>query len=86
MAPSPLDELFTTFEAAKILRISVATVQRYFDCGKLTGTINPITGRRKIYFSSMLRLAEEHGCTLKKKGGDDPREYVLICTGRTSVF
>ena len=65
-----IDRMLTTFQAAKILGISVSTVQRYLDGGKLKGYKNLITGRRKIELRSVLNLAEEHGLTVIEKGGE----------------
>jgi len=65
-----IDRMLTTFQAAKILNISVSTVQRYLDGGKLKGYKNLITGRRKIELRSVLNLAEEHGLTVIEKGGE----------------
>jgi len=65
-----IDRMLTTFQAAKILGISVSTVQRCFDEGRLYGYKNLMTGRRKIELRSVLNLAEEHGLTVIEKGGE----------------
>ena len=75
-----VDRMLTTFQAAKILGISVSTVQRYLDSGKLTGSRNLITGRRRIALGSMLNLAEEHGLTVIEKGG----ELIVVVAGCSS--
>ena len=52
---------YTTIEASKMLRISVSTVQRYFDDHKLSGDKNAITKWRLISRASLLELAEKYG-------------------------
>jgi len=55
----PMTKLITTAEASKKLGISISTVQRYFDRGKLKGEKNMITGRRLIDTGSVCRLIQE---------------------------
>ena len=53
------DEL-TTFEASRILGISVPTIQRYCKKGILESRQHPITGRRFLKGASVEQLAKKH--------------------------
>ena len=49
------EELITIREAAKRLKVSEATVRRYFDQGLIQGHRTP-AGTRRIYLSSVAKL------------------------------
>ena len=60
-----MENYYTTSEAAKILGVSVSTIQRYFDGQKkkaklLAGDKNPLTGRRRISPYSIYLLSEKY--------------------------
>jgi len=53
----------TTCDAARRLKVSVATIQRWVDNGKIVGTKHPLTGRRSIlesdpYFKDSVRKVD----------------------------
>jgi DNA-binding transcriptional MerR regulator len=52
-------EYISTGEAARILGVSIFTVQYYFDRGILNGRKHPITGRRSVSIESLLALMEK---------------------------
>lgn len=54
-------EVVSTREAAKMLKVSLSTVQRYVDNGTLGGETNPITGRRDVYKESVLDMMKAFG-------------------------
>lgn len=51
----------TTVEAAKALDISVSTIQRYYDGGKIAGKKHPITRKRLIAEASLKKFAADFG-------------------------
>ncbi len=54
-------QYITTFEAARMLRLSISTVERYFEKGILTGEKHPITGWRSVSVRSVLALMKKYG-------------------------
>jgi transposase len=54
------DGFISTGEAAKMLRISRSSVNRYLSRGILTGEKHPITNLRSIKKASVLALMEKH--------------------------
>jgi transposase len=62
-------DTISTRKAAKMLGVSLSTVQRYVDNPRprkeLKAKKNPITGRREVYVSSVLDMMNEYGI----KGG-----------------
>ena len=55
------DGYIGTGEAAKMLRISRSSVNRYFSRGILKGEKHPITKHRSIQKASVLDLMKKHG-------------------------
>jgi excisionase family DNA binding protein len=51
----------TTGEAMNLLPLSRSTISRYLDSGKLEGTKNPITGRRRISKKGLVEFAKRFG-------------------------
>ncbi len=72
-------EYFTPGEISILLDeiVSRSTVSRLFDQGKLTGLVNPITGRRVISWHSVIEWLKSKGmlpenvAVLEKKGDKD---------------
>ncbi len=54
-------QYISTAEAARMLRISRSTVERYFEKGVLTGEKHPITGWRSVSVKSVLALMKKYG-------------------------
>lgn len=54
-------------EAACLLGISRATIQRYVDGGKLAGVPNPITKIRAISLARVIKFGAEHGIKITDK-------------------
>ena len=53
--------VYTTFETAKIFRISQSTILRLFDSGKIKGyKIPPICNHRRITHKSIVEFAREN--------------------------
>ena len=59
-------EYISTREAAKMLRIGMSTVGRYFDKGILIGEKHLITGWRSVSRQSVLALMKKHGMGWKE--------------------
>jgi predicted site-specific integrase-resolvase len=53
-----LDDLIGTSEAARILGVTITTVQRWFDAGNLRGAVRA-DGQRQVSRSDAERLAKE---------------------------
>ncbi len=54
-------QYISTFEAARMLRVSNSTICRYFAKGILTGEKHPITGWHSVSMKSVLALMKKHG-------------------------
>jgi excisionase family DNA binding protein len=54
-----MDHFITLREAAELLGVSVSTVRRYFDSGRISGVVDPATGRRRPTQGSVERLVRE---------------------------
>ena len=55
------DGFISTGEAQRMLRVSRATVMRYFDHGILKGEKHPITRLRSVKKASVLALMKKYG-------------------------
>ena len=71
------EETISTNEAAKMLGVSLSTVQRYSDLDLLGAKTNPITGRRSVYKESVQDMMQAFGmdkcdrCNLPMNEHDD---------------
>lgn len=52
---------FTTGEVAKICRVAVRTVCKWFDQGRLAGRVEPVTKNRLIPRDVLVAFLERHG-------------------------
>ena len=58
-------KFISTGEAARLLGISQATIQRYADAEKLICSVNPVTRTRRIDLESVLGFASNYGIRIK---------------------
>ncbi len=55
----------TTGQAMALLPLSRTTISRYLDSGRIAGTKNPITGRRRICKKSLIEFAGQFGLKIE---------------------
>jgi excisionase family DNA binding protein len=68
-----MKQIFTTGDAAKILRVAPRTVSKWFDSGKLRGYRVPGSQDRRIPRDQLVRFMKDHGIPVPE-GLLDPEE------------
>lgn len=56
-----MDDVLTTGQVAKLLGVAPATVNKWFDSGKLPGFRVPSSNHRRIVRGDLLRFMRLHG-------------------------
>jgi excisionase family DNA binding protein len=73
-------QVYTTYQAAKLLRVGPRTIARWFDAGRLRGYRAPGSQIRRIPREALVAFIMEHGLTLPAeltKGQEESAEEAV---------
>jgi len=77
-------DVFTTGEVAKICRVGVSTVLKWFNSGRLKGYRMPGSQDRRIPIENLIRFMKEHGIPLR--GLEDYFRYKVLLVATDATF
>ena len=77
-------DVFTTGEVARICRVGVSTVLKWFDSGRLKGYRIPSSQDRRIPLENLIRFLKEHGMPLREL--EDYLRYRVLLVATDSMF
>ena len=77
-------DVFTTGEVAKICRVGVSTVLKWFNSGRLKGYRMPGSQDRRIPIENLIRFMKEHGIPLR--GLEDYLRYKVLLVATDATF
>jgi len=77
-------DVFTTGEVARICRVGVSTVLKWFNSGRLKGYRLPGSQDRRIPLENLIRFLKEHGMPLREL--EDYLRYRVLLVATDSTF
>jgi len=77
-------DVFTTGEVAKICRVGVSTVLKWFNSGRLKGYRMPGSQDRRIPIENLIRFMKEHRIPLR--GLEDYLRYKVLLVATDATF
>ena len=77
-------DVFTTGEVARICRVGVSTVLKWFNSGRLKGYRMPGSQDRRIPIENLIRFMKEHGIPLR--GLEDYFRYKVLLVATDATF
>lgn len=76
--PPPDQQVFTTGEVAKACNVTIRTVIRWIDSGRLQGYKIPGSRDRRVPRANLVRFMTEHGMPLGVLESDGRRKTILV--------